>query len=102
MFPIISYSTFDEYVAEVKSGRLEWSPVHKSDKFWVCSLAVNQSYQTLRYFDMICETWKYRVKLSQSASSFAFTRREFATYRGMDQSEQFESLYLKCFCNMTL
>ena len=29
------YSTFDEYVAEVKSGRLEWSPVHKSDKFWV-------------------------------------------------------------------
>jgi len=27
-------STFDEYVAEVKSGRLEWSPVHKSDKFW--------------------------------------------------------------------
>eukprot|EP00794_Sanderia_malayensis_P011881 gene11881-13114_t len=27
-------STFDEYVAEVKSGRLEWSPVHKSEKFW--------------------------------------------------------------------
>jgi len=27
-------STWDEYVAEVKSGRLEWSPVHKQDKFW--------------------------------------------------------------------
>jgi len=27
-------STFDEYAAEVRSGRLEWSPVHKSEKFW--------------------------------------------------------------------
>jgi len=27
-------STWDEYVAEVKSGRLEWSPVHKQEKFW--------------------------------------------------------------------
>ena len=28
-------SSFDEYTAEVRSGRLEWSPVHRSDKFWV-------------------------------------------------------------------
>jgi V-type H+-transporting ATPase subunit H len=27
-------SSFDEYAAEVASGRLSWSPVHKSDKFW--------------------------------------------------------------------
>jgi len=27
-------STFDEYVAEVKSGKLEWSPVHRSERFW--------------------------------------------------------------------
>lgn len=27
-------SSFDEYLAEVKTGRLEWSPVHRSDKFW--------------------------------------------------------------------
>ncbi|GAV02998.1 hypothetical protein RvY_13489 [Ramazzottius varieornatus] len=27
-------SSFDEYVAELKSGSLEWSPVHKDDKFW--------------------------------------------------------------------
>ncbi|PNF43478.1 V-type proton ATPase subunit H [Cryptotermes secundus] len=27
-------SSFDEYATEVKSGRLEWSPVHKSPKFW--------------------------------------------------------------------
>lgn len=29
------FSTWDEYAAEVKSGRLEWSPVHKQEKFWV-------------------------------------------------------------------
>ena len=28
-------SSFDEYAAEVRSGRLEWSPVHRSNKFWV-------------------------------------------------------------------
>nr|AHF70969.1 vacuolar ATP synthase subunit H [Agrotis ipsilon] len=27
-------SSFDKYATEVKSGRLEWSPVHKSAKFW--------------------------------------------------------------------
>ncbi|XP_055339404.1 V-type proton ATPase subunit H-like [Paramacrobiotus metropolitanus] len=27
-------SSFDEYVSELKSGRLEWSPVHKSERFW--------------------------------------------------------------------
>lgn len=27
-------SSFDEYSTELKSGRLEWSPVHQSEKFW--------------------------------------------------------------------
>ncbi|XP_074599478.1 V-type proton ATPase subunit VhaSFD isoform X2 [Brevipalpus obovatus] len=27
-------SSFDEYSNEVKSGRLEWSPVHSNEKFW--------------------------------------------------------------------
>lgn len=27
-------STFDEYSTELKSGHLEWSPVHKSERFW--------------------------------------------------------------------
>ncbi|KAK9331510.1 armadillo-type protein [Lipomyces starkeyi] len=29
-----SMSTFDEYVSELTSGRLRWSPVHKSIDFW--------------------------------------------------------------------
>lgn len=28
------FSSFDEYEVELRSGRLTWSPVHKSDKFW--------------------------------------------------------------------
>lgn len=31
---LLDLSSWDEYAAEVKSGRLEWSPVHRSDKFW--------------------------------------------------------------------
>lgn len=27
-------SSFDEYASEISSGMLEWSPVHRSDKFW--------------------------------------------------------------------
>lgn len=27
-------TTFDEYVAEVKSGHLRWSPPHRSQVFW--------------------------------------------------------------------
>uniref|UniRef100_A0A6G3MEE7 V-type proton ATPase subunit H (Trinotate prediction) n=1 Tax=Henneguya salminicola TaxID=69463 RepID=A0A6G3MEE7_HENSL len=27
-------STFDEYAGELLNGRLEWTPVHKSEKFW--------------------------------------------------------------------
>lgn len=31
---LIDMTTFDKYKQEVLSGTLEWSPVHKSDKFW--------------------------------------------------------------------
>ena len=27
-------SSMEEYTTELTSGRLEWSPVHKSEKFW--------------------------------------------------------------------
>ncbi|XP_065193460.1 V-type proton ATPase subunit H-like [Sycon ciliatum] len=31
---LLDLSSFDEYLSEVRSGRLQWTPVHKSDKFW--------------------------------------------------------------------
>jgi V-type H+-transporting ATPase subunit H len=27
-------STYDEYVSEVESGHLVWSPTHESEEFW--------------------------------------------------------------------
>eukprot|EP01137_Pigoraptor_chileana_P010303 Opistho-2@59710 len=27
-------SSFDQYAAELRSGKLEWTPVHRSEKFW--------------------------------------------------------------------
>ena len=43
-------SSFDEYSTEVKSGRLEWSLVHKSDKFWRenASRLNDNNYQLLK------------------------------------------------------
>lgn len=29
-----SLNSFDEYASEIKSGKLSWSPPHKSDLFW--------------------------------------------------------------------
>lgn len=31
---VMDVSSFDEYTLEISSGRLSWSPPHKSDKFW--------------------------------------------------------------------
>ncbi len=29
------FRSFDEYAVEIRSGRLSWTPVHQSEKFWV-------------------------------------------------------------------
>lgn len=31
---VMDVSSFDEYTLEITSNRLNWSPAHKSDKFW--------------------------------------------------------------------
>jgi hypothetical protein len=30
-----NFRSFDEYAVEIRSGRLSWTPVHQSEKFWV-------------------------------------------------------------------
>ena len=44
------FSSFDEYSTEVKSGRLEWSPVHKSERFWRenCARLNEKNYELLK------------------------------------------------------
>lgn len=59
-------SSFDEYATEVKSGRLEWSPVHKSGKFWRenSSRLNEKSYELLRILVHLLETSKDPLVLS--------------------------------------
>lgn len=50
-------SSFDEYSSELKSGRLEWSPVHKSEKFWrENAVRLNEkNYELLKILTKILE-----------------------------------------------
>jgi len=52
-------SSFDEYSTEIKSGRLEWSPVHKSEKFW--------RENTVRLNEKNYELLKMLVKLLENS-----------------------------------
>lgn len=59
-------SSFDEYSTEIKSGRLEWSPVHKSAKFWRENAArLNEkNYELLRTLIHHLDTSKDPLVLS--------------------------------------
>jgi len=58
-------SSFDEYATEVKSGRLEWSPVHKS-KFWRenAQRLNEKNYELLRILIHLLESSKDPLVLS--------------------------------------
>ena len=51
-------SSFDEYSTEVKSGRLEWSPVHKSERFWRenAPRLIEKNYELLKMLVHLLET----------------------------------------------
>jgi V-type H+-transporting ATPase subunit H len=59
-------SSFDEYSSEVKSGRLEWSPVHKSEKFWRENAArlCEKNFELLKILIKLLETSKDPLILS--------------------------------------
>merc|ERR1719189_2721850 len=59
-------SSFDEYITEVKSGRLEWSPVHRSEKFWRENAArLNEkNYELLKILIQLLESSKDPLILS--------------------------------------
>lgn len=59
-------SSFDEYKTEVKSGRLEWSPVHRSAQFWrENSARLNEkNYELLRTLIHLLETNRDPLVLS--------------------------------------
>merc|ERR1712203_179533 len=59
-------SSYDEYVTEVRSGRLEWSPVHRSEKFWRENAAKlnDKNYELLRILITLLESTKKPLVLS--------------------------------------
>lgn len=59
-------SSFDEYSTEIKSGRLEWSPVHKSAKFWRenAGRLNEKNHELLRILVHLLETSKDPLVLS--------------------------------------
>jgi len=66
MASIVDLSSFDEYATEIKSGRLEWSPVHKSERFWRESAArlCEKNYELLKILIALLETSKDPLSLS--------------------------------------
>merc|ERR1740122_140505 len=59
-------SSYDEYITEVKSGRLEWSPVHRSEKFWRENAhhLNDKNYELLKILITLLETSKDPLVLS--------------------------------------
>ena len=59
-------SSYDEYVTEIRSGRLEWSPVHRSEKFWrENAYKLNEAnYEMLKILINLLETSKDPLVLS--------------------------------------
>lgn len=62
-------SSFDEYSTEIKSGRLEWSPVHSSEKFWRENThRLNErNYELLKILVYLLESSKDALVLSVAA-----------------------------------
>ncbi|PAA69849.1 hypothetical protein BOX15_Mlig007750g1 [Macrostomum lignano] len=62
-------SSFDEYASELKAGRLEWSPVHKSERFWHenATKLNERNYELLKILVRLLETSKDSLVLCVAA-----------------------------------
>ncbi|XP_071503117.1 V-type proton ATPase subunit H-like [Diadema antillarum] len=87
-------SSFDEYSTEVKSGRLEWSPVHKSEKFWRENAArLNEkNYELLKILTRLLESSKDPLILCVSAHDIGEYVRHYP--RGKHVIEQLGGKHL--------
>jgi V-type H+-transporting ATPase subunit H len=63
---LLDLSSYDEYLTEIRSGRLEWSPVHRSEKFWrENAYKLNDAnYEMLKILINLLETNKDPLVLS--------------------------------------
>ncbi|KAI9312206.1 ATPase V1 complex subunit H [Dichotomocladium elegans] len=65
-----SLSTFEQYASEIETGKLEWSPPHKSETFWKenASNLDEHNYQLLRALARILSTSTNAVVLAVAAN----------------------------------
>ncbi|XP_022083339.1 V-type proton ATPase subunit H-like isoform X2 [Acanthaster planci] len=85
---MVDLSSFDEYSSEVKSGRLEWSPVHRSEKFWrENAMRLNEkNYELLKILTRLLETSKDPLVLCVSSHDIGEYVRHYP--RGKNIVEQ--------------
>jgi len=81
-------SSFEEYCSEVRSGRMEWSPVHKSEKFWRenCHRLNEKNYELLKILIHLMETNTDPLVLSVACHDIGQYARHYA--RGKKVLEQ--------------
>lgn len=81
-------SSFEEYCSEVKSGRMEWSPVHKSEKFWRenAGRLNEKNYELLKILINLLETSKDPLVLSVACHDIGEYTRHYS--RGKRTLEQ--------------
>merc|ERR1712098_517521 len=80
-------SSYDEYVTEVRAGRLEWSPGHRSEKFWRENAAKfnDKNYELLKLLLALLETSKDPLVLSVACFDLGEYVRHYQ--RGKDYEE---------------
>ncbi|KAI8590521.1 armadillo-type protein [Geranomyces variabilis] len=66
---VANLSTWEEYDAEVRSGKLEWSPSHLSEQFWKqnANKLCERDYELLRLLSRIVATSKSSLVLAVAA-----------------------------------
>eukprot|EP00096_Caligus_rogercresseyi_P005373 TRINITY_DN2071_c0_g1_i1.p1 TRINITY_DN2071_c0_g1~~TRINITY_DN2071_c0_g1_i1.p1 ORF type:complete len:476 (-),score=151.99 TRINITY_DN2071_c0_g1_i1:246-1673(-) len=81
-------SSFDEYISEIRSGRLEWSPVHRSEKFWRenAGRLNERNYELLKILITLLETSKDPLILSVACFDLGEYVRHY--HRGKNVLEQ--------------
>ncbi|KAI9356848.1 armadillo-type protein [Pilaira anomala] len=78
-----SLTTFEQYASEVETGKLEWSPPHRSDVFWKenAHKLEEHNYQLLKQLARLLSTSTSPLVLSIAASDIGYYVK-FATKAG--------------------
>ena len=96
-------SSFDEYSTEVKSGRLEWSPVHKSERFWRenAPRLIEKNYELLKMLVHLLETSRDTLVLAVASYDIGEFVRHYPRgkrWLKLNSADRLSEFHLFCFC----